>query len=89
LQDKRSQLKNRLFYPLDWEKTLFNEAMKDCDEAIKMNPNSALAYNNKGFALELMGKQREATLNYEFACNLNMALGCDNLKRLITSMNKK
>jgi hypothetical protein len=24
LQDKRSQLKNELFYPLDWEKTLLN-----------------------------------------------------------------
>ena len=23
MQDKRSQLKNRLFYPLDWEKTRF------------------------------------------------------------------
>lgn len=63
-------------------KGMFTEAIKDCDTAIKMNPNSALAYNNKGFTLELMGKKRDALLNYEFACNLKMNLGCDNLKRL-------
>ena len=60
-------------------------AIIDCDAAIKMRPNLALAYNNKGYALELMGKKKEATLNYEFACNLNIPLGCSNLKRLHAS----
>jgi tetratricopeptide (TPR) repeat protein len=70
-------------------KGIFNEAIKDCDEAIKTNPNLALAYNNKAFTLELMGKKKDAILNYEFACNLNMSLGCNNLKRLVTSLKKQ
>lgn len=60
----------------------FEAAITDCDAAIKMNSNFALAYNNKGYSLELMGKKKEALLNYEFACNLNMPLGCSNLRRL-------
>jgi tetratricopeptide (TPR) repeat protein len=64
-------------------KGLLKEAIEDCDEAIKLNPNSALSYNNKAYALELMGKTNEALLNYEFACNLNMPLGCTNIKRLL------
>ena len=63
-------------------KMQFEAAMTDCDAAIKVNPNLASAYNNKGYSLELMGKQKEALLNYEFACNLNMPLGCSNLRRL-------
>jgi tetratricopeptide (TPR) repeat protein len=66
-------------------KQLLVAAMADCDAAIKMNPNLALAYNNKGYALELMGKKKEAALNYQFACNLNMPLGCSNRKRLTAS----
>jgi Tfp pilus assembly protein PilF len=65
-------------------KGMFAEAFNDCDAAIKINPNSALAYNNKGFALELSGKKREASLNYEFACNLQMTLGCTNMNRVIS-----
>lgn len=70
-------------------KGLLKEALDDCDEAIKINPDSALPYNNKAFVLELMGKHKEALLNYEFACNLKMPLGCDNVKRLTSSMKKQ
>lgn len=63
-------------------KMQFEKAMTDCDAAIKMNPNSASAYNNKGYTLELIGKKKDAALNYEFACNLKSPLGCANLKRL-------
>jgi hypothetical protein len=63
-------------------KGMLEEAIKDCDTAIRINPDSALAYNNKGFSLELMGKKGEALLNYEFACNLKLPLGCDNMNRL-------
>jgi Tfp pilus assembly protein PilF len=65
-------------------KGMFEDAINDCNAAIKMNPNSALAYINKGFALELMGKKKEATLNYEFACNLDMPSGCNNMNRLLS-----
>ncbi len=70
-------------------KQLFAAAIADCDAAIKMNPDSALAYNNKGYALELMDKKKEAALNYQYACNLNMPLGCSNLKRLTASETSK
>lgn len=63
-------------------KGMFNEAIKDCDDAIKLNPDLALSYNNKGFAFEMMGKKKEALLNYEFACNLKLPLACENLKKL-------
>jgi len=60
----------------------FDAAIADCDAAIKMNPDLALAYNNKGYALELMGKKKEAALNYEFSCNLKLSTGCENLKKI-------
>ena len=63
-------------------KRKFESAMTDCETAIKMNPDLASAYNNKGYTLELMGKKKEAALQYEFACNLKLPLGCSNLKRL-------
>lgn len=63
-------------------KGMFNEAIRDCDEAIKKNPDYALAYNNKAFVMELTENKREAILNYEFACNLKMQFACDNLKKL-------
>lgn len=46
------------------------------------NPDYALAYNNKAFAMEVAGNRRDAMLNYEFACNLKMPLACANLKNL-------
>jgi tetratricopeptide (TPR) repeat protein len=58
------------------------EAINDCERAIKMNPDYPLPYNNKAFALETRGNIQEAILNYEFACNLKMPLACNNLKRL-------
>lgn len=60
-------------------------ALTDCDAAIKINPNSASAYNNKGYTLELTGRKKEALLHYEFACNLKSTRGCANLKRLSVS----
>jgi tetratricopeptide (TPR) repeat protein len=63
-------------------KNMTNEAMKDCDSAIKINPDFGLAYNNRGYALETAGNKKEAIINYEMSCNLGLALGCENFKRL-------
>lgn len=63
-------------------KKQLKSAITDCNAAIKINPDLALAYNNKGYVLELMGKYKEAALNYEFACNLNLPLACSNLKKI-------
>ena len=67
-------------------KGMLEKAIKDCDQAIMINPDYALPYNNKAFALELKGNNQEAMLNYEFACNLKMAFACDNLKRIQTAI---
>lgn len=63
-------------------KGMFEEAIKDCDHAIRINPDYPLPYNNKAFALQLKGNKQEAILNYEFACNLKMDLACKNMKAL-------
>lgn len=63
-------------------KGMLKEAISDCDRAIKINPDYPLSYNNKGFVLELKGEKKEALLNYEMACNLNMPIGCANMEKL-------
>jgi tetratricopeptide (TPR) repeat protein len=65
-------------------KGMLDEAIKDSDQAIKINPDYPLAYNKKAFALELKGNRQEAILNYEFACNLKMDLACKNMKALVS-----
>lgn len=61
---------------------MFEKALQDCDEAIRINPNFGLAYNNRGYTLELMGKQRHAAVEYNMSCLLNNERGCENYRRL-------
>ena len=42
----------------------YERAIEDFDEAIRLNPQSAIAYNNRGVAYERLGKTREAELDY-------------------------
>ena len=58
------------------------EAIDDCNAAIRINPNCGLAFNNKGFAHERLGRTSEALLNYEISCNLGVDLGCRNKSRI-------
>lgn len=58
------------------------EALQDCNTAIGINPYFSLAYNNRGYALELSGQWPQAKLDYEMSCNLGNELGCKNYERL-------
>lgn len=58
------------------------DALADAETAIRLNPNDGMAYNNRGYAFELMNKPRQASLDFEIACNLKVELGCVNLKRI-------
>lgn len=63
-------------------KGLGEEALDDYNTAIEINPDFGLAYNNRGYALELLGRAKEAALDYEMGCRLGLNLGCQNRKRL-------
>lgn len=62
---------------------LFDEAEKDCLQAIKINPDFSMAYNNYGFILEKKGAGMLAIIYYEISCRLGSNLGCENNKRLL------
>jgi tetratricopeptide (TPR) repeat protein len=62
---------------------LFDEAEKDCLQAIKINPDFAMAYNNYGFVLEKKGAGMLAIIYYEISCRLGNNPGCENNKRLL------
>jgi Flp pilus assembly protein TadD/DNA-binding transcriptional MerR regulator len=64
------------------QKDYLNKALKDSNEAIKFNPNFSLAYNNRGYVLELLGNNRQASADYLKSCSLGLDLGCKNFERL-------
>jgi Flp pilus assembly protein TadD len=45
---------------LSFAKGKYNEAIKAYDEAIRLDPNLAEAWNNKGIALKVLGRTSEA-----------------------------
>ncbi len=47
------------------------EAMKDYDKAIELNPQYAEAYNNRGIAKAELGRNEEAMKDYDKAIELN------------------
>ncbi len=62
-----------------------DEAIKNCEIAIGLNPDFGAAYNNRGYAYELLGKLTEAELDYEISCHLGEPFGCTNLEQLKTA----
>jgi tetratricopeptide (TPR) repeat protein len=63
-------------------KKMLYEASRDCEAAIKINPNFALSYNNRGYVRELSGWVKQAVLDYETACKMGLDFACRNVKRL-------
>ena len=49
---------------------LYNQALAAYEQAIRLDPNYALAYNNKGLILDKLGRSREAKLAYDKARQL-------------------
>ena len=66
-------------------KGLLEEAKKDCEKSIKLDPDFSMAYNNLGYVLELEGAKQEAVNNYEMSCRMGNELGCLNQRRLTAS----
>ncbi len=60
----------------------FEEALTDSNEAIRLNPSFGLAYNNRGSALEHMGKLEEAMVDYRVGCLLGADVSCQNHARI-------
>ena len=60
----------------------FQEALADSNEAVRLNPSFGLAYNNRGSALEHMGKLEEAMVDYRVGCLLGADVSCQNHTRV-------
>jgi tetratricopeptide (TPR) repeat protein len=61
---------------------LYSKALEDCNAALILDPNMAIAYNNKGYVLELQGELKKAAMEYETACVLGVQQSCSDHKRL-------
>ena len=64
------------------QKDFLNKALKDSNQALRLNPDFPLAYNNRGYVLELLGNNRKASQDYLKSCSLGLDLGCKNFERL-------
>ena len=64
------------------EKGEIQKAIIDCNTALRIAPNNPLAYNNRAYAYEKMGMIDSAKKDYKTACEIGLALGCENLERL-------
>ena len=65
------------------------EALTDSSKAIRINPSLGLAYNIRGYILELMGKPKEALVDYYVGCLSGFNLACQNHNRLEQIINDK
>ena len=58
------------------------KALDDCNKALLIDPNYALAHHNKGYVYELMGQTEQAIKEYRISCQLNIAASCNEYQRL-------
>lgn len=61
---------------------LYDLAINDCILAIAIEPKNPLAYNNRGYAYEKMGRINSAIADYNKACELGIELSCKEVSRL-------
>ena len=61
---------------------LLSTALEDCNRAIQLNPGLGLAHNNCGYTYELMGRAKQAELEYQQACNLGIKQSCKDYHRI-------
>jgi len=57
-------------------------ALDDCNKALSIDNNYALAHHNKGYVYELMGQTDKAVLEYQLSCGNNIAASCAEHRRL-------
>ena len=56
----------------------FEKAMEDCNEALRLTPMNAMAFNNRGLVYEKKGDLDRAGKDYLEACELGFEIGCRN-----------
>jgi len=56
----------------------YDKAITDCNTVLEINPDNALALNNRGLANHRKGELRKAGEDYKKACELNLVIGCRN-----------
>jgi len=61
---------------------ILSPALDDCNRAIQLNPGLGLAHNNCGYTYELMGRAKQAELEYQQACNLGVKASCKDYHRI-------
>lgn len=66
-----------------------NAAIRDCDQALKLNPDSASAYKFRGRAQRLLGNWEEAAKNLRQACKLDYDDETDEWLKEVTPNAKK
>jgi len=59
-----------------------DEAMQDCDSALKFEPGNMLAVNDRGLIMAKLGKVDFALAEYERACQGGLDLGCENFRKI-------
>jgi tetratricopeptide (TPR) repeat protein len=59
-----------------------DEAAKDCNEALKLEPTNMIAVNNLAVISARQGNESKALDGYEKACLSGYQLGCDNFKKV-------
>lgn len=59
-------------------------AIRDCDRALEINPDSAAAYKFRGRAFRLLGKWEEAAKDLRNACKLDFDEQTDEWLREVT-----
>mgnify|MGYP002655321127 CR=1 FL=1 len=66
-----------------------NAAIRDCDQALKLNPDSATAYKFRGRAQRLLGNWEEAAKDLRQACKLDYDDEADEWLKEVTPNAKK
>lgn len=56
----------------------FEKAIEDCNEALRLTPKNAMAFNNRGLVYEKKGDMDRAGKDYFKACEFGFEIGCRN-----------
>lgn len=67
----------------------FEKALEDCNEALRLTPENAMAFNNRGLVYEKKGEMYRAEKDYFKACELGFKVGCRNYLAVKSPSQKK
>jgi tetratricopeptide (TPR) repeat protein len=64
-------------------KGLYDNAIKDYNKAIALDPSYSKAYHNRGYAYYMMGNLSEAAADLYKACDMGIEISCSARKALL------